>query len=82
MKPSTRLAVLSLCAAPLAALHTGTAQAHDETEHYTKQYVNNTQILSCLNIEVLDLPIASAAQTNIDCSKNYKSEEVTSVTRG
>jgi hypothetical protein len=75
-----RLAFLSLCAVPLAALHSGTAQAHEEEEQYAEYYVNNTQILSCLNIQVLNVPIASVSQTSIDCSKNYKKQEATTVT--
>ncbi|MFE9621141.1 hypothetical protein [Streptomyces sp. NPDC006384] len=48
----------------MTALHGGIAQAHEEP----RTFVNNTQILSCLNIEVLDLPIASVSGNNIDCS--------------
>jgi hypothetical protein len=62
--PAARLAALSLCAVSMTALHGGIAQAHEEP----RTFVNNTQILSCLNIEVLDLPIASVSQSNIDCS--------------
>ncbi|KFG73665.1 hypothetical protein [Streptomyces mutabilis] len=65
---STRLAVLTLCAAPLAALQAGTAQATEEPA----RFVNNTQILSCVNIEVLELPIASISGTTIDCSDHHE----------
>ncbi|MEV5881293.1 hypothetical protein AB0L74_00900 [Streptomyces sp. NPDC052020] len=81
MISSARLAFVSLCVLPLAALHSGTAQAHDETEQYAVYYVNNTQILSCLNIQVLNVPITSLSQTSIDCSKNYKEQVATTATR-
>ncbi|MFJ8693894.1 hypothetical protein [Streptomyces roseolilacinus] len=37
------------------------------------KFTNETQILSCFSLEVLDIPIASAANNNIDCSKNHRS---------
>ncbi|MGC9498215.1 hypothetical protein [Streptomyces sp. WG7] len=73
---STRLAFLSLCAVPLAALQAGTAQAGEEPVKY---YVNKTQILSCVNIEVLDLPIASTSGTTIDCSDHHEETTTTYV---
>ncbi|GAA4020255.1 hypothetical protein GCM10022384_70930 [Streptomyces marokkonensis] len=73
---STRLAILSLCAVPLAALQAGTAHAGEEDA----RFVNNTQILSCVNIEVLDLPIASVSGTTIDCSDHHEESSTTSRT--
>ncbi len=65
------IAALSLSAAALlAGVTSGTAQA-DEAAKFN----NETQILSCFSLEVLDIPIASAANTTIDCSKNLSSEE-------
>lgn len=32
------------------------------------------QVLSCLVLEVIDIPIASSANNNIDCSHNEKKE--------
>jgi hypothetical protein len=43
----------------------GSAHADDEVK-----FQNNSQILSCLSIEILDIPIASSANNNIDCSEN------------
>ncbi|MEV0121186.1 hypothetical protein AB0I16_06435 [Streptomyces sp. NPDC050703] len=59
-------AVLSLSAAALLMVGAGTAHAGDDEA----KFQNNTQILSCLTLEVLDIPIASSANNNIDCSKN------------
>ncbi|WP_228993427.1 hypothetical protein [Streptomyces sp. DH8] len=50
----------------------GTAQAADDD---TSKFDNSTQVLSCDVVEVIDIPILSAANNNIDCSKNVKEEE-------
>lgn len=63
-----RTAAVSLSAAALMVVGAGAAQAHDEPK-----FQNNTQVLSCLDLEVLDIPIASAANNNIDCSSNHTS---------
>ncbi len=39
------------------------------------KFENNSQVLSCLNLEVVDIPILSAANNNIDCSENTKEQE-------
>lgn len=65
-----RIAAVSLSAAALMVAGAGAAQAHDEPK-----FQNNTQILSCLDLEVLDIPIASTANNNIDCSSNHTSEQ-------
>ncbi|MDG9692381.1 hypothetical protein ACH4NS_09305 [Streptomyces mutabilis] len=75
---STRLAILSLCAVSLTALQAGTAQAGEEKATFE----NNTQILSCVNIEVLDLPIASVSGTTIDCSDHHEESTTASSSRG
>ncbi|MCP9944342.1 hypothetical protein LUX12_05325 [Streptomyces somaliensis] len=54
----------------------GTAQAADDDN---TKFDNSSQVLSCDVIEVIDIPILSAANNNIDCSKNVKEEEHESV---
>ncbi|GGP96030.1 hypothetical protein [Streptomyces roseolilacinus] len=54
----------------------GTAQAADDD---TTKFENDTQVLSCDVVEVIDIPIISAANNNIDCSENVKEEESESV---
>jgi hypothetical protein len=72
------LAVLSLSAAALLMAGAGSAHADDEAK-----FQNKTQILSCLSLEVLDIPIASSANNNIDCSENQYAnyERMTDVAR-
>ncbi len=60
-----KVAVLSLSAAALLVMGGGNAHAEEGPK-----YQNNTQVLSCLNLEVLDIPILSTANNNIDCSTN------------
>ncbi|MFV2119034.1 hypothetical protein ACE14D_11540 [Streptomyces sp. Act-28] len=48
----------------------GTAHADD-----APTFTHETQILSCFSLEVLDLPVVSASNNSIDCSKNYRSEQ-------
>ena len=67
-----RTAAISMSAAALMVAGAGVAQADDEPK-----FQNNTQILSCLTLEVLDIPIASAANNNIDCSMNHRESERT-----
>lgn len=64
-------AVLSLSAAALLTGGSG-GMAHAED---APTFSNETQILSCFSLEVLDIPIASASNNSIDCSKNYRSEQ-------
>ncbi|MGK5450920.1 hypothetical protein [Streptomyces radiopugnans] len=52
------------------ALAGGAASAHAGEA----KFKNDSQILSCDVIEVIDIPILSSANNNIDCSENYKKE--------
>jgi hypothetical protein len=54
-----------------------TAAAADDD---TAKFENNSQVLSCLPLEVIDIPILSSANNNIDCSENNKEEKETEVT--
>ena len=63
-------ATVSLSAAALLLGGAGIAQADDGPK-----FENNSQVLSCLTLEVLDIPIASSANNNIDCSENSEEEE-------
>ncbi|MFJ8693893.1 hypothetical protein [Streptomyces roseolilacinus] len=53
-----------------------TAQAADDD---TTKFDNHTQVLSCDVVEVINIPIISADNNNIDCSENVKEEEHESV---
>ncbi|WP_199185676.1 hypothetical protein [Streptomyces carminius] len=61
--------VVSLTAAMAVAGGAAVAQAQNGAK-----FENNSQVLSCDVIEVIDLPILSAANNNIDCSENYEEE--------
>ncbi|HWU06603.1 MAG TPA: hypothetical protein VN520_09510 [Streptomyces sp.] len=50
----------------------GSAQAADDD---TSKFENNSQILSCDVVEVIDIPILSSANNNLDCSDNVEEEE-------
>jgi hypothetical protein len=50
----------------------GTAQASDDDNG---KFENSAQILSCDTVEVIDIPIISSANNNIDCSKNHEKKE-------
>jgi hypothetical protein len=39
------------------------------------KFSNDNQVLSCDVIEVIDIPILSSANNNIDCSENSEVEE-------
>ncbi|MCP9946887.1 hypothetical protein LUX12_22070 [Streptomyces somaliensis] len=54
----------------------GTAQAADDD---TSKFDSSSQVLSCDVIEVIDIPILSSADNNIDCSENVKKKESKSV---
>ncbi|MDT9685188.1 hypothetical protein RND61_24455 [Streptomyces sp. TRM76323] len=54
----------------------GTAQAADDD---TSKIDNSTQVLSCDIVEVIDIPILSAANNTVDCSDTIKEEENESV---
>ncbi|HWU06604.1 MAG TPA: hypothetical protein VN520_09515 [Streptomyces sp.] len=55
----------------------GSAQAADDD---TSKFENNSQVLSCDVVEVIDIPILSAANNNIDCSDNIEEEDSESLT--
>ncbi|URN18462.1 MULTISPECIES: hypothetical protein [Streptomyces] len=54
----------------------GTAQAADDD---SAKFDNSSQVLSCNVLEIIDIPILSAANNNIDCSENVKEEKSKSV---
>ncbi|CAL9414033.1 hypothetical protein SUDANB58_01705 [Streptomyces sp. enrichment culture] len=56
----------------LAGAAAGTAAAADDG---SSGIDNNTQVLSCDAVEVVNVLILSADNNNIDCSKNTKEEE-------
>jgi hypothetical protein len=55
----------------------GAAVAADDDQ---AKFSNDAQILSCDTIEVIDIPILSSANNNIDCSENVKEVEKTQIT--
>jgi hypothetical protein len=62
-------AALLIASSALLIGATGTVQADGGPK-----YVTNTNILSCLNLEVLDIPILSTADNFVDCSKEVDIE--------
>ncbi|MET9776783.1 hypothetical protein ABZ023_21380 [Streptomyces sp. NPDC006367] len=62
------------CTLTALAVAGGVASTASAADDDTAKFENNTQILSCDAIEVLDIPIISTANNNIDCSKNSKEE--------
>ncbi|MEE1938485.1 hypothetical protein V1L54_03495 [Streptomyces sp. TRM 70361] len=63
-----RTAAVSLSTAALVAAGAGVSHADGP------KFQNNSQVLSCLTLEVLDVRILSGANNNIDCSQNYEKE--------
>ncbi|MEU1125882.1 hypothetical protein ABZ371_20520 [Streptomyces sp. NPDC005899] len=55
----------------------GSAQAADDD---TSKFENNSQVLSCDVVEVIDIPILSSANNNLDCSDNVEEKESESLT--
>ncbi|GHH79823.1 hypothetical protein GCM10018793_33380 [Streptomyces sulfonofaciens] len=53
----------SFTALALAGVAAGTASAQDDIS-------NDNNVLNCNSIRVIDVPILSAANDNIDCSRN------------
>ncbi|CAL9534701.1 hypothetical protein SUDANB6_04129 [Streptomyces sp. enrichment culture] len=66
----------TLTALALAGSAAGTAVAADDDN---AKFQNNTQVLSCDIIEVVNIPIISADNNNLDCSKNVKEQKETKV---
>ncbi|MFI2374288.1 hypothetical protein ACH5AO_04330 [Streptomyces sp. NPDC018964] len=64
------VAVLSLSAAALLMAGGGSAHAQDGPK-----FQNDNKIFSCTVLEVIDIPILSSANNNIDCSTNYNVEQ-------
>ncbi|HEX5565461.1 MAG TPA: hypothetical protein VFY14_00715 [Streptomyces sp.] len=61
-----RTIAVSLSTAALVIGGAGLAQANDS------RVVNNTQILSCLNLELINIPILAADNNTFDCSTNIE----------
>ena len=76
MKLSKAL-IITAAAMAVVGAGAGAAQAADDD---TSKFENNSQVLSCLPLEVIDIPILSSANNNIDCSENNKEEKETEVT--
>ncbi|GGQ25805.1 hypothetical protein ACFFKE_18010 [Streptomyces mutabilis] len=55
----------------------GTAAAADDDN---AKFENNSQVLSCTNLEVVNILLLGSDNTNIDCSENTKEEKETKVT--
>lgn len=62
-----RTAAVALSAAALVVAGAGVS-------HADPKFQNNAQILPCVNLELINIPIASADINNLDCSTNYKEE--------
>ncbi|KMS81437.1 hypothetical protein ACH49_02860 [Streptomyces leeuwenhoekii] len=67
----------TFAALALAGGVAGTASAADDD---ASKFSNDEKLLSCDTIEVIDIPILSSANNNIDCSKNVKQEKKSEVT--
>lgn len=65
------ITAVSLASAGLLA--GGSGVAHADVTGAT--FVNNSQVLSCFSLHVLDVPVLSANNTGIDCSTNQKRTE-------
>ncbi|MFH0243995.1 hypothetical protein ACGRHY_16570 [Streptomyces sp. HK10] len=69
-----RTAAVALSAAALVIGGAGVSHAEDGPK-----FRNNAQILPCVNLELLNVPIASADINNLDCSVTYvESKKVSS----
>ncbi|CAL9568885.1 hypothetical protein SUDANB145_04780 [Streptomyces sp. enrichment culture] len=63
------------CTFTALAMAGGAASTAVAADDDSVKFENNSQILSCDTVEVIDIPILSSANNNIDCSKNNKEEE-------
>ncbi|MFP8959916.1 hypothetical protein ACLIYP_04970 [Streptomyces nanhaiensis] len=69
-----RTAAVALSATALVLGGAGVSHAGDGPK-----FQNNAQILPCVNLELLNVPIASADINNLDCSVTYvESKKVSS----
>lgn len=63
------------CTFTALAVAGGAASAAVAADDDESKFNNNVQILSCDNLEIVNIPILSGDTNNIDCSKNNKEEE-------
>jgi hypothetical protein len=63
------------CTLTALAMAGGVASTASAADDDTSKFENNSQVLSCDVVEVIDIPILSSANNNIDCSENSKEEE-------
>ncbi|MBT2410255.1 hypothetical protein J7I94_06740 [Streptomyces sp. ISL-12] len=63
------------CTFTALAMAGGAASTAVAADDDSAKFENNSQVLSCDVIEVIDIPILSSANNNLDCSKNNKEEE-------
>ncbi|MET9776785.1 hypothetical protein ABZ023_21390 [Streptomyces sp. NPDC006367] len=63
------------CTLTALAMAGGVASTASAADDDTSKFENNSQVLSCDVVEVIDIPILSSANNNIDCSENNKEEE-------
>ncbi|GAA2228337.1 hypothetical protein QWJ26_34185 [Streptomyces sp. CSDS2] len=62
------------CTLTALAMAGGAASAASAADDDSFLRDNGTKIASCDTIEIIDIPILSSANNNIDCSKNYEEE--------
>ncbi|GAA2385431.1 hypothetical protein GCM10010420_04890 [Streptomyces glaucosporus] len=65
-----RATAVSLSTVVLLLGGSGAAQADGGSK-----FNNDSKILSCFSLELLDIPILSSANNNIDCSTNIEKHE-------
>lgn len=63
----------SFTALALAGIAAGTASADDGNS--AAKFNNEENVLNCDSVRVIDVPILSANNDNIDCSRNFKHNE-------
>ncbi|MFE9902502.1 hypothetical protein [Streptomyces achromogenes] len=63
------------CTLTALAVAGGAASTASAADDDTPKFDNSTQILSCDAVPVIDIPILSSHNQNIDCSKNYEKEQ-------
>jgi hypothetical protein len=65
--------IVTAAAMAVVGAGAGAAQAADDD---ISKFDNNNQVLSCDIVEIIDIPILSSANNNIDCSENSAEEKV------
>ncbi|CQR64245.1 hypothetical protein [Streptomyces leeuwenhoekii] len=68
------------CTFAALALAGGVAGSASAADNDTAKFDNDEQLLSCDTVEIIDIPILSSANNNIDCSENVKQEKKSEVT--